>query len=233
MSGTLYGIGVGPGDPDLITLKALKILQAASVIAYPAPEVGDSLARSIAAPHIPEGCREIVVRIPLDPKRYDDRTAYDRAAVEIAGILRSGEDVSVICEGEPCFYGSIMYLFNRLSEDFNIEIVPGSASLLACAGANLTPLVARNEVLSVLPAPMAEEKLREQLSQTDAAAIIKLGRHAPKVYDVLRDLDLLDHAHYVEHATMSNQQVRALRDVDPTEVPYFAMILVRKDGVGK
>ncbi|MBT4889443.1 MAG: precorrin-2 C(20)-methyltransferase [Rhodospirillales bacterium] len=233
MSGTLYGIGVGPGDPDLITMKAYKALQSSNVIAYPAPEVGDSLARSIAAPHIPDSCREIVVRIPLDPKHYDDRTAYDRAAVEIAEILRSGEDVSVICEGDPFFYGSFMYLFNRLSEDFNVEIIPGISSLMACAGASLTPLVARNEVLSVLPAPMAEEKLREQLSQTDAAAIIKLGRHAPKVYGVLRDLGLLDHAHYVEHATMKNQQVRRLQDVDPTEVPYFAMILVRKDGVGK
>lgn len=233
MNGTLYGIGVGPGDPDLITLKALKILQTSAVIAYPAPEVGDSLARKIAAPHIPDGCREIVIRIPLDPKHVNDRSAYDKAAVEIAAILREGENVSVICEGDPFFYGSFMYLFNRLTEEFTVEIIPGISSLMACAGASATPLAARNEVLSILPAPMPAEDLRAQLEKTDAAAIIKLGRHAPKVYEVLRDLGLLEHAHYVEHATMASQRVRHLRDVDPTEVPYFAMILVRKEGVGK
>ena len=231
MSGTLYGVGVGPGDPDLITLKAHKILQAAPVIAYPAPEVGDSLARGIAAPHIPQGRREIVIRMPLDPKRFPDRTAYDDAAAEIGAVLRAGEDVAMICEGDPFFYGSFMYLFARLTDEFSVQVVPGISSLMACAGAALTPLVARNEVLSVLPAPMAEDDLRRHLERVEAAAIIKLGRHAPKVYGVLRDLDLLDQAKYVEHATMPNQSVRNLADVDPGEVPYFAMILVRKAGV--
>jgi len=231
MNGTLYGVGVGPGDPDLITLKAHKILQAAPVIAYPAPEVGYSLARMIAAPHIPQGRREIIIRMPLDPKRFPDRTAYDNAAAEIATILRGGEDVAVLCEGDPFFYGSFMYLFSRLQEAFTVQIVPGISSLMACAAASLTPLVARNEVLSVLPAPMAADELRRRLESAEAAAIIKLGRHAPKVYGVLRELNLLDQAKYVAHATLPGQQVRNLRDVDPGEVPYFAMILVRKAGM--
>ena len=232
MSGTLYGVGVGPGDPDLITLKGLKVLQSTPVIAYPAPEVGDSLAREIAAVHIPEGLQEIVIRIPLDPKKYSDRSAYDRGAEEIANVLSGGKDVAVICEGDPFFYGSFMYLFNRLSDEFKVEIIPGISSLMACAGASLTPLVARNEVLSILPGPMPEKDLKSHLERTDAAAIIKLGRHAPKVYGILDDLGLLDQAQYIEHATMSNQRIHMLRDVDPTEVPYFAMILVRKGGVG-
>ncbi|MBT3492247.1 MAG: precorrin-2 C(20)-methyltransferase [Rhodospirillaceae bacterium] len=232
MIGTLYGVGVGPGDPDLITLKAHKVLQAAPVIAYPAPEVGDSLARRIAAPHIPAGRREIIIRMPLDPKRFPDRGAYDKGAAEIAEALRGGEDVAVLCEGDPFFYGSFMYLFNRLTDAFPIQVVPGISSLMACAGASLTPLAARNEVLSILPAPMAAADLRERLLRTDAAAIIKLGRHTPKVFAVLRDLDLLDRAHYVAHATMPDQQVQMLADIDPEEVPYFAMILVRKSGVG-
>ncbi len=231
-SGTLYGIGVGPGDPDLITLKAHKILQTAPVLAYPAPEVGDSLARQIAAPHLPEGRREIIIRMPLDPKRFPDRGAYDRGAAEIAAVLRGGEDVAVLCEGDPFFYGSFMYLFNRLTDEFPVQVVPGISSLMACAGASLTPLAARNEVLSILPAPMAKDELRERLLRTDAAAIIKLGRHAPKVFDVLRDLNLLDRAHYVAHASMPDQQVMALSEINPEEVPYFAMILVRKSGVG-
>lgn len=232
MSGTLYGVGVGPGDPDLITLKALTILQKVPVIAYPAPEVGDSLARKIASRHIPEGRHEIVIRIPLDPNRSRDQSAYDAAAMEIDDLLSGGQDVAIICEGDPFFYGSFMYLFNRLADQHTVEIIPGVSSLMACAGACLTPLVAHNEVLSILPAPMEASALRAQLEKTDAAAIIKLGRHAPKVFDVLRELDLLDCAHYVEHATMDTQQVRKLSDIDPTEVPYFAMILVRKTGVG-
>ena len=232
MSGTLFGVGVGPGDPDLITLKALKVLQNAPVIAYPAPEEGDSLARKIAAPHIPDGRHEIVIRIPLDPKNFPDRTSYDTAAAEISSVLRGGQDVAVICEGDPFFYGSFMYLFNRLAEEFKVEVISGVSSLMACAGASLTPLVARNEVLSILPAPMPEADLRKQLEKTDAAAIIKLGRHAPKVYAVLEDLNLLSQAQYIEHATMENQQIKRLCDVDPTDVPYFAMILVRKTGVG-
>jgi precorrin-2/cobalt-factor-2 C20-methyltransferase len=231
MSGILYGVGVGPGDPDLITLKAHKVLQAAPVIAYPAPLAGDSLARTIAAPHIPAGRREIIIRMPLDPKRFPDRTAYDDAAGEIATVLRGGEDVAVICEGDPFFYGSFMYLFSRLQGEFSVQVVPGISSLTACAAASLTPLAARNEVLSILPAPMAEDDLRRHLQRTEAAAIIKLGRHAPKVYGVLRELDLLDQAKYVAHATMPGEKVQNLRDVDPADVPYFAMILVRKSGI--
>ncbi len=231
MTGTLYGVGVGPGDPDLITLKALKILLAAPVIAYPAPERGDSLARKIAAPHLPQGRREIIFRMNLDPKSFPDRGFYDDAANEIAGVLRGGEDVAMICEGDPFFYGSFMYLFQRLTDEFTVEIIPGISSLMACAGAGLTPLAARNEVLSVLPAPLDEAVLRDCLTQADTAAIIKLGRHAPKIYGILQDLDLLDRAQYVEHATMDNQIVRPLREMDPARAPYFAMILVRKSGL--
>lgn len=227
----LYGVGVGPGDPDLITLKALKILQAAPVIAYPAPAQGDSLARKIAAPHLPEGRREIIFRMNLDPKSFPDRGFYDDAAAEIAEVLRGGEDVAMICEGDPFFYGSFMYLFHRLTDEFKVEIIPGISSLMACAGAGLTPLAARNEVLSVLPAPLDEAILRDRLTQADTAAIIKLGRHAPKIYRILEDLDLLDRAQYVEHATMDNQIVRPLREMDPARAPYFAMILVRKSGL--
>jgi len=125
MRGRLFGVGVGPGDPDLITLKALKILQSAPVIAYPAPEAGVSLARAIAAPHIPPGRREVVIRMPLDPKRFPDRSTYDEAAAAIGEHLRNGDDVAVICEGDPFFYGSFMYLFDRLSDEFEVQVVPG------------------------------------------------------------------------------------------------------------
>ena len=231
MSGTLYGVGVGPGDPDLITLKAHKILQTVPVIAYPAPERGDSLARRVAAPHIPQGRREIVIRMPLDLKRFPDRDSYDKAAEQIATALRGGEDVAVICEGDPFFYGSFMYLFDRLNADFPIQVVPGISSLMACASAAMMPLVARNETLLVLPAPMAEADLRARLALAEAAAIIKLGRHAAKVKGILDDLDLLDDAQYIAHATMPDEVVQPLANMAAEDVPYFAMILVRRKGV--
>ena len=234
--GTLYGIGVGPGDPELITLKAHGILQSAPVIAYPAPAGnmadGDSLARRIAAPHIPQGRREIVIPIPLDPKTSSDRSAYDGAAAEIGAVLDAGDDVAVLCEGDPFFYGSFMYLFDRLSEAYPVQVVPGISSLMACAAAALMPLVARNESLSVLPATMAEADLYARLSAADAVAILKVGRHAAKIIRILDDMNLLSHAQYIAHATLAEQVVRPLAHVDPSDVPYFAMILVRRGAVG-
>ena len=153
--GTLYGLGVGPGDPELLTLKALRILRAAPVLAYPAPIEGDSMARAIAASHMPGGQTEIAIRMPLDAARFPAEEVYAAAAQEIAGHLDSGRDVAALCEGDPFFYGSFMYLFARLAEAHHIEVVPGVSSPMACAAALGMPLAARNDVLSVLPAPLA------------------------------------------------------------------------------
>lgn len=227
MSGTLYGLGVGPGDPELLTLKAVRILQESTVIAYPAPEVGDSLARSIAAPHIPRGRIEIIVRTPLIPDTFPAYDVYDRYAEEIAGHLEQGRDVAVLCEGDPFLYGSFMYLFERLSARFEAQVVPGVSSLGACAAAAARPLVSRNQVLSVIPAPLPEEELEARLRAADAAALVKVGRHLPKVRGVLARLGLEAAADYVEHASMADQKVMALSDKDETPAPYFSMILVR------
>lgn len=228
MSGTLYGLGVGPGDPDLITLKALKILERAPVIAYPAPQTGDSLARSIAAPHIPEGRAEIVIRTPMAPDSFPAHDVYDRYAAEIAARLTAGEDVAVLCEGDPFLYGSFMYLFSRLSESHPAEVVPGVSSLGACAAAAAAPLASRNQVLTVLPGPLNEDELEARIRASPAVAIMKVGRHLEKIRRVLDRLDLMDRARYVERATMAEQRVMALRDVNAAAAPYFSMILVRR-----
>ena len=146
MSGTLYGLGVGPGDPDLITVKALKILRAAPVIAYPAPETGDSLARAIVASHLPGGQTEIAIRIPIQIARHPAQEVYDHASEDIAAHLDAGRNVAAICEGDPFFYGSFMYLFHRVAERHAVEVVPGVSSLTACASALAAPLAARNDV---------------------------------------------------------------------------------------
>ena len=230
MSGTLYGLGIGPGDSDLITLKALRILQAAPVIAYPAPETGESLARRIVAAHIPEGRREIAIRMPLVEARFPAQEVYDAAAAQMAEHLGAGRDVAVLCEGDPFFYGSFMYLFGRMAEAYRVEVVPGVSSLTACAAVLGAPLAARNDVLSVVPAPLPEATLRALLETGEAAAIIKVGRHLPKVRRVLAELGLSAEARYVEHATMANQKVLSLEEVGEDAAPYFSMILVHRRG---
>jgi precorrin-2/cobalt-factor-2 C20-methyltransferase len=228
MTGTLYGLGIGPGDPELITLKALRILRDAPVFAYPAPEHGDSLARAIVAEHLPGGQTEIPIRMPLLADRFPAQAVYDRAAAEIAEHLEAGRDVAVACEGDPFFYGSFMYLFARLVERFPVEVVPGVSSLTACAAVLGAPLASRNDTLAVVPAPLDVRELVEKLASTDAVAIIKIGRHLAKVRDVLRTLGLDDRARYVERATMSNQRVLPLDEVGDDEAPYFSMILVHR-----
>ena len=228
MAGTVWGLGVGPGDPELITLKAARILAAVPVIAYPAPEDGDSLARAIAAPHLPGGQREIVVRTPMVAERFPAQEVYDRAAAEISGELEAGRDVAVLCEGDPFFYGSFMYLFGRLSGRFRVEVVPGVSSLTACAAAAGAPLAARDDVLTVIPATLPEAELTRRLERADAAALIKVGRHLGKAKRALAALGLLDDARYVERATMAEQRSLLLRDVAEDAAPYFSMILVHR-----
>ena len=230
MSGTLYGIGVGPGDPELLTLKAYRLLRAVPVLAYPAPERGPSLARAIAAPHLNGARTEIAIRMPMVSARFPAREVYDRAAEELGGHLEAGRDVAVLCEGDPFFYGSFMFLFGRMAERFRVDVVPGVSSLTACAAVLGAPLAARNDVLAVMPAPLPEGQLRDRLSQIDAAAIIKIGRHFGKVRTLLTELGFADRARYIEHATMETQKVLPLEDVDPDKVPYFSTVLVHERG---
>ncbi len=230
MSGRLYGLGIGPGDPELLTLKALRLLRAAPVLAWPAPETGDSLARSIVAPHLPGGQTEYAIRMPLSVERFPAQAIYDRAASDLGAHLSAGRDVAVLCEGDPFFYGSFMYLFGRLAETFPVEVVPGVSSLTACAAALGHPLAARNDVLTIIPAPLDDDAIAARLAQTDAAAIMKLGRHGPRIVALLHRLGLAGQAQYVERATMQSQRILSLEQLDPADIPYFAMILVHKKG---
>lgn len=231
MTGTLYGLGIGPGDPELITLKALKCLQAVPVIAYPAPQEGDSLARSIVAPHLNGAQTEIAIRTPMVAARFPAQEVYDRAAEEIGGELEAGRDVAVLCEGDPFFYGSFMYLFGRMAERYPVEVIPGVSSLTACAAVLGAPLVARNDVLTVVPATLEAGEIKRRLSEGgEAAAIVKVGRNLEKVRAVLGDLGLADDARYVEHATMASQKILPLAAVGAEAAPYFSMILVHTRG---
>ncbi len=227
MNGKLYGIGLGPGDPELMTLKAARLIGAASCVAYPTLETGLSFARSIAQGYLSKGVHEIAIAIPMSVARKPAQDAYDKGAKEIRDVLETGRDVVVLCEGDPLFYGSFMYLFSRLSEDFEVEIVPGVNSVSACASVVERPLVARSEVLTIVPATLPTEELSVRIASAEAIAIMKVGRHLGKVRDILRAQGLMDFAHYVERATLPNQRVMPLAKAHDT-APYFSMILVSK-----
>jgi precorrin-2/cobalt-factor-2 C20-methyltransferase len=230
MSGIVYGVGVGPGDPELVTVKAARLIAAADLIAYPAPETGDSFARGIAAPYVKPGAREFAIRMKIGEGQFPKDDIYDQAAETLAREADAGRNIVVLCEGDPFFYGSFMYLYARLASRARVEVVPGVSSLMACAVASGGALAARNDVLSVIPAPLPEDELKRRLRQSEAAAIIKLGRHFPKVRKVLAALDLARHARYVEHATLASQKVMRLDEMPAGEIPYFSMLLVHRRG---
>jgi len=226
----IWGLGIGPGDPELITLKALKILQAVDVVAYPALVDGESLVRSIAAPHMSGNQEEIVISTPMVVERHPAQDVYDKAALEIGAAVEVGKSVAVLCEGDPFFYGSFMYLFARLSENYPVQVVPGVTSLAACSAELALPLAARNDVVSVIPGPLDEGALERQLLATNVAAIIKVGRHLGKIKRVLDKIGASENAQYIERATMENQRILPLSELDSDSAPYFSMIIVRRSG---
>ena len=226
-TGRLYGLGVGPGDPELLTLKALRLLRAAPVVAYPAPEYGASFARSIVAPWIESDQKEIAIRVPMRREPPPD-AVYDSAAAVLGAELDAGRDVALLCQGDPFFYGSFINLFDRLSGRYRIEIVPGVSSLTGAAAAALLPLVSRDETLTVMPATLDEKEIFARLAGIDTAVILKLGRQIAKIRRVLDRLQLLDHAVYIERATLANQRVAPFASIEPAEAPYFSMAIVRR-----
>lgn len=224
MSGTVWGIGVGPGDPELMTAKAIRLVSSLPVLAWPAPLQGDGLARTIAAPFIAQTPVEIAIRLSFAPDRADTDQAYDQAAAAIADHLGQGRDVGVLCEGDPLFFGSFLYLMDRLRGRFAVKVVPGIASPMAAAAAALHPLTRLDDRLVVIPATLDADKIQSLLAQCDCAVIMKVGRHLPKVKAVLAQLNLLDQAILVERATQAQQAIHPLAQMD--QAPYFSLILV-------
>jgi precorrin-2/cobalt-factor-2 C20-methyltransferase len=227
MSGTLYGLGLGPGDPELITLKAARLIAACPVVAYPRLAGGDSFARAIAAGLIAENAEEIAIDVPMSTDRAPAQAAYDAGAARIAAALEAGRDVACLCEGDPFFYGSFMYLHARLAARFAVEVVPGVTSLTACAARAGRPLAARNERVTVLPGPLPEAELRARIEGAESVAVMKLGRHMAKLRGVIEALGLTGQATYVERATLAEERICPLAEA-PETAPYFSMILIAK-----
>ncbi len=229
MTGRIYGVGLGPGDPELITRKAARLVAEADVIAYHSGTHGRSIARGIAAELIPDGVIEEKLVYPVTvgttdhPGGYDGAIAdfYDECAARLSVHLDADRTVVVLCEGDPLFYGSYMYLHDRLSKHYAAEVIPGVTSFSAAAAASAEPLVRRTDVLTILPGTLPEPELARRLADTDGAVIMKLGRTFESVRNALEQTGRLDDAVYVERATMAGQRIVAAADVDPDTVPYF------------
>jgi precorrin-2/cobalt-factor-2 C20-methyltransferase len=227
MSGTLYGVGVGPGDPELMTVKAWRLISTAKIIAYLAANGSESTARAIAQPFLPDDAVEIAIDMPMRVEREPAQAAYDAGANRIAAHLEGGDDVVMLCEGDPFFYGSFMYVFERLAQHFETIVVPGVTSITACAAQLGQPLCERDDVLKVLPATLDADRLRDELQTCQSAAIIKVGRHFGKVKQVLSALDLITRATAVSKATQDQQKIERVEDIPGDALPYFTTIIVR------
>ena len=233
MAGRLFGVGVGPGDSELVTLKARRVIGAVDVIAYPTAGHGHSVARRIAAPYFRGDQLEAPLTFPVTTGETDHpggyeaalREFYDLCAAEIARHLDAGRDVAVLCEGDPFFYGSYMYIHDRLAPRYATEVVPGVTSFSAAAAAAGTPLARRDDVLTVLPGTLDPDVLAARMRTSDAAVVLKLSREFDGVRDAAERAGVAERGVYVERASTDRQRVEPLRDVhdDP---PYMSLLLV-------
>jgi precorrin-2/cobalt-factor-2 C20-methyltransferase len=234
MSGQLIGVGVGPGDPELMTLKAARALERADVIAHFARNGSAGNARRTVNGHLRAGIEEMPLIYPMtteiakhDAAYIDAMTAfYEQAAARIAARLDAGRTVAVICEGDPLFYGSYMHLHVRLSARYPTEIVAGVTAMSGCWSAVGAPIAQGDDVFTVLPATLPEGELERRLADADAAVVMKLGRHLPKIRRALGRAGRLDRAIYVERGTMADAVMMPLADKPDDQAPYFAVVLV-------
>jgi precorrin-2 C20-methyltransferase/precorrin-3B C17-methyltransferase len=241
VTGRLYGVGLGPGDPELVTLKAARLIRDADVIAFHAGVGKQSNARRIAADLIPSSAIEEELRYPVTtgptahPGGYAGAMAefYEECAGRLTAHLEQGRTVVVLAEGDPLFYGSFMYLHDRLAPRFETEVVPGVPAFAAATAVLASPLVRQTDVLTVLPGTLDVPELARRLADTDGAIIMKLGRRFPGVVEALRQAGRLEHALYVERASMPAERWMPVVDVDPASVPYFSLIVVPGDSLSE
>lgn len=235
--GILYGVGLGPGDPELVTVKAARVIGAADVVAYHSARHGRSIARRIAEPYLRPGQIEEHLVYPVTTGTTDHPGGYQgamddfytEAAARIAAHLEAGRDVALLAEGDPLFYSSYMHMHTRLTARFDAVIVPGVTSVSAASAAIATPLVTGEQVLSVLPGTLPVADLTRRLTEADAAVVLKLGRTYRQVREALSLSGRLGDAVYVERASTQGQRVLPAADVDDSDVPYFSLAILPGD----
>ncbi|MGB6309979.1 MAG: precorrin-2 C(20)-methyltransferase [Steroidobacteraceae bacterium] len=234
LGGRLIGVGVGPGDPDLLTLKAVRALESADVVAHFAKAGSASNARAIVARLLRPGLTELALLYPVTTEQPSDGPAYrsaiqgffDESAMAVAVHLEAGRRVAVLSEGDPLFFGSYMHLHIRLMKRFRTEVIPGVTAMSGCWSAAGLALAQGDDVLTVVPATLDEPELVRRFQQNDPTVVMKIGRNLSKVRRALSAADRLAGATYVERGTMDNERLMPLRDKTDDAAPYFAIVLV-------
>ncbi len=227
MTGRLVGIGVGPGDPELLTLKAARRLADADVVVSVAAAGHPSRARAIAAAHLPAGVRECIVELDMGPDPRTADASYARLAAAVRAELVAGATVAVLCEGDPLLFGTFVHLMHRLEPTSPVEVVPGIPSPIAAAAAEAWPLAVGTQGFAVLPATMGAARLHACLAVVSAAAIIKVGRRFEEVRALLRTLGLEASARLVVELGGAGERRLALGDWSAARAPYFSLVLTR------
>ena len=238
LGGTLYGIGVGPGDARYLTLRAAALVNAVDVVAYFAKRGHQGNARRIVDPLMAPGRVEVRLEYPLTDEVSAESPEYQRQIGDfyrqtsdaLAQLLRQGKSVGLLAEGDPFFYGSFMHMWRRLEADFPVEVVPGVTGMSGCWTRANVPITWGNDTLAVLPGTLDEQQLVDRLRQTDAAVIMKVGRNLGKVRRAVETAGLLARAVYVERGTMENERVLPLAECHDATGAYFAMILIPGQG---
>jgi precorrin-2/cobalt-factor-2 C20-methyltransferase len=232
--GLLLGVGVGPGDPELLTLKAVRALESADVVAHFAKAGNPSNARATVARYLQTTTRELPLLYPVTTEHPTGDAVYrcaieeffDDCAAAIAGLLEAGKVVAVLSEGDPLFFGSYMHIHVRLMNRFRTEVIPGVTSMSGCWSAAGLPIVQGDDVLTVLPGTLPEPELIRRLRQNEPTVVMKLGRNLPKVRRSLIESNRLSNAIYVERGTMHDERMMPLAEKSDDSAPYFAIVLV-------
>jgi precorrin-2/cobalt-factor-2 C20-methyltransferase len=234
VSGKLIGVGTGPGDPELLTLKAVNAIAGADVVAFFAKRGNPSNARAIAAAHFQPGQVEEALDYPVTTEidrrengyKQQIQDFYAEAAERLAAHLDAGRSVAVLSEGDPLFYGSYMHIHVRLASRYDNEVIPGITAMSGCWSSAGLPLVQGDDILTILPGTLDQDELVRRLSDTEGAVIMKLGRNLPKVRAALSQAGRLEGAVYVERGTMANGASIALSSKTDDTAPYFSLVLV-------
>jgi precorrin-2/cobalt-factor-2 C20-methyltransferase len=232
MNAQFIGLGVGPGDPELITLKAHRLMQNADVVSYLANEQGSSQARDIAQ-HSLVGSKAGQIEIPVPMPMKNDRTganqAYDLAADKIRTMVAAGKKVVFLCEGDPLFFGSFSYLLDRLQDEMTCAVVPGISSVHAASSALKLPLSMLKESVAIINGRHSEEKIRQTLQQHDSVIIMKAGPYRPKILAALAETGRSGEANYLEYIGRDDQVIiDDVSELGDDKGPYFSLFVVLK-----
>lgn len=235
MSGIFYGVGVGPGDPELLTLKAVKVIQNADVIIAPKTEKKeDSTALSIARPYLKENVEILKLVFPMVNDVDVLTEAWENNKTAILAELQAGKKVVFLTLGDPMFYSTYMYIYRLLKDSgHGIETVPGVPAFCAIGSQLGQPLAEGTDVLSIIPATMEDEEMDKILSLSDNVVLMKVYKNFSKVVEKLNQHGYGDNAVMISKCGLPDEQISYnLGEVDGSKVNYLTTILAKKRKLG-